>query len=553
MSTLRVDNIKSRTGSVLTVPETNTLAVTGIVSVTSSGSLQVAGNETIGGNQTVSGNQTITGNQLISGISTNTGVARFTGDVSIGGTLTYEDVTNVDSVGLITARNGINMSGGTATFAGAIDANGALDVDGQTDLDVLNVSDTATFSGTIDANGDVNLGNASSDTITIAGHVDSDIVPSGTTRDLGSSSAEWRNLFINGTAKVDTLTVDENAGVTGNLTVTGNTILNGNVDIGDATGDTITANGRFDSDLVPSSDNARDLGASGLEWKDLFLDGTANIDSLVADTANVSALTNGRVVYAGSSGVLQDSSNLTFNGSTLTANAFAGNGAALTNVNATTLDSIDSTHFVRSNNSDDLTGATYNFSGSTGEKIKLSGTSDPFIRWQENTTDKAYIEWTSSLASLRIKNTADSSTLLIRDDLSFSTDGSTYYSVIHANNVGSGQALSNKDVHAAKFVGRLENLTTSNKTSSYTTVKADAGTMIRTNSGVTIGNSIYAAGDIISIYNNSGSDITIYQSSTTLRKVGTSDTGNITLALRGLMTVTCVSSNEFVCSGGGMS
>ena len=36
-----------------------------------------------------------------------TGVTTFTGDVSIGGTLTYEDVTNIDSVGLITAREGI--------------------------------------------------------------------------------------------------------------------------------------------------------------------------------------------------------------------------------------------------------------------------------------------------------------------------------------------------------------------------------------------------------------------------------------------------------------
>ena len=34
-----------------------------------------------------------------------TGVATFAGDVSIGGTLTYEDVTNIDSVGLITARD----------------------------------------------------------------------------------------------------------------------------------------------------------------------------------------------------------------------------------------------------------------------------------------------------------------------------------------------------------------------------------------------------------------------------------------------------------------
>ena len=34
------------------------------------------------------------------------------GNVSVGGTLTYQDVTNVDSVGLITARSGINVTGG---------------------------------------------------------------------------------------------------------------------------------------------------------------------------------------------------------------------------------------------------------------------------------------------------------------------------------------------------------------------------------------------------------------------------------------------------------
>ena len=38
--------------------------------------------------------------------------ADYSGDVSIGGTLTYEDVTNIDSVGLITARSGINVTGG---------------------------------------------------------------------------------------------------------------------------------------------------------------------------------------------------------------------------------------------------------------------------------------------------------------------------------------------------------------------------------------------------------------------------------------------------------
>ena len=36
----------------------------------------------------------------------------YSGNVSIAGTLTYEDVTNVDSVGLITARDGITVSSG---------------------------------------------------------------------------------------------------------------------------------------------------------------------------------------------------------------------------------------------------------------------------------------------------------------------------------------------------------------------------------------------------------------------------------------------------------
>ena len=37
------------------------------------------------------------------------GASTFSGNVTIGGTLTYEDVTNVDSVGVITARLGIRL------------------------------------------------------------------------------------------------------------------------------------------------------------------------------------------------------------------------------------------------------------------------------------------------------------------------------------------------------------------------------------------------------------------------------------------------------------
>jgi len=59
--------------------------------------------------------------------------ASFGGNVSIGGTLTYEDVSNIDSVGIITARDGI-------------DCNGDIDVDGHTNLDNVSVAGVTTFS-----------------------------------------------------------------------------------------------------------------------------------------------------------------------------------------------------------------------------------------------------------------------------------------------------------------------------------------------------------------------------------------------------------------------
>ena len=61
-----------------------------------------------------------------------TGVAAtFTGNVSVGGVLTYEDVTNIDSVGLITARTGIKVLAGGINAVGVVtatsfDGSGAL-------------------------------------------------------------------------------------------------------------------------------------------------------------------------------------------------------------------------------------------------------------------------------------------------------------------------------------------------------------------------------------------------------------------------------------------
>ncbi len=52
------------------------------------------------------------------------------GNVSIGGTLTYEDVTNVDAVGVVTARTGIKVLAGGANVVGVVTATDFKKADG---------------------------------------------------------------------------------------------------------------------------------------------------------------------------------------------------------------------------------------------------------------------------------------------------------------------------------------------------------------------------------------------------------------------------------------
>ena len=68
----------------------------------------------------------LSGNIVASACTFTTG--NFTGNVTIGGTLTYEDVTNVDALGIITARAGVNVSGGELLVGSNILASGTAGV-----------------------------------------------------------------------------------------------------------------------------------------------------------------------------------------------------------------------------------------------------------------------------------------------------------------------------------------------------------------------------------------------------------------------------------------
>ena len=80
------------------------------------GGLDIAGVSTLAGitkvTNTTASTSTSTGALVVSGGVGIAGSLHVGENVSVGGTLTYEDVTNIDSVGLITARAGVNISGG---------------------------------------------------------------------------------------------------------------------------------------------------------------------------------------------------------------------------------------------------------------------------------------------------------------------------------------------------------------------------------------------------------------------------------------------------------
>ena len=66
--------------------------------------------------------------------------ATFSGNVSVGGTLTYEDVTNIDSVGIVTARTGIKVLAGDIVVGTALTIN-------QTGINAVGVVTATSFKG----------------------------------------------------------------------------------------------------------------------------------------------------------------------------------------------------------------------------------------------------------------------------------------------------------------------------------------------------------------------------------------------------------------------
>jgi hypothetical protein len=160
--------------------------------------------------------------------------------------------------------------------------------------------------------------------------------------DLGSSSFEFKDLYIDGTANIDTLATSlivAEAGTAGAPSITTTGDVDNGLYFNAANQMSYTSGGVAqvtfkDGSIVPVTDNDIDLGASGAEFKDLYIDGTANIDSLVADTVDINGGTIDNTVIGATTPAAATFTNLTVStGSTINfSGATVSNGGTFTTV-----------------------------------------------------------------------------------------------------------------------------------------------------------------------------------------------------------------------------
>jgi cytoskeletal protein CcmA (bactofilin family) len=239
----------------------------------------------------------------------------------------------------VTNITGTTITGSNARITGDLSVEGAVYVTGDISGSDLNLTGNATIDGDIVLKGNINIGNQTTDLITFGGEVSSSILPqTHNAFDLGSPSLNWKNLHISGTAFVDTLQARQvnfsDLGILQDLSVSGNTFLGNG-------GDHLVVSGSIYNDQL-TNNRVVIVGVDGLIEDDanFTFDGTelsvgqgnftvqqgsgnvysaGTIDVYGESTfgsAIVQDLTSGRIVLAGTGGAIEDSANLTFDGTT---------------------------------------------------------------------------------------------------------------------------------------------------------------------------------------------------------------------------------------------
>jgi len=341
--------------------------------------LDIAMDGDVSTNGTITADGTITGGSLTDGTATLSSGAlsgattgAFSSNVTVGGTLgvsgestlasaTVSDLTNnriviagasgalEDDANLTFDGTTFEVGGGYGATGldiamdGNISTNGTLTVDGTSTLGVVNVSDLASLDGGIDVDGAFTVadttGNVSTSGTLTAGNTDVGTLDASGLASLdGGIDVDGAFTVANTTGNVST---SGTLGVTGTSTLgvinaSGLASLDGGIDVdgaftvADTTGN-VSTSGTLG---VTGTSTLGVINASGLASLDGGIDvdgaftvadtsgnvattGTLSAGETTLSSATVSDLTSGRVVLAGTSGAIEDSGNLTFDGSTL--------------------------------------------------------------------------------------------------------------------------------------------------------------------------------------------------------------------------------------------
>jgi len=466
----------------------------------------------------------------------------------------------------------------------------------------LEVDGDITFRAGAGSGGTLTFGDLNTDNIVFNAELTSSIVPDSTANySLGSSSKQWNNLYIDGTASIDTLSVDENSTFTGHLQVDSGDIrvpsTTTTVDLFDDYATTVEAFG---------AGTAIRLGATTgtLTLRNPTIVGSETTQALfntVATTVNAfgaAETINMGVSLSGSGGnsnfnILSDdvvcSGDLNVNGGELLSseNTFnllianndirIGNASGSGSITANTKLNI-------SNNLDFTASTSYIYIADNSQNAlrirKIGGTQD-WMQFRTDTGNERVVVWkdlyvVGNLDVSGSNTVIDTTTLTVEDkniELGASAapsdttaDGggitlkaTTDKTITYSNSSGVWESNIGFTVTGtiSDSIGPLRRLGVNSQSGAYTLVATDAGKAVTqsTNSaGVTVPNSVFSAGDMITIINDTGTNINITQGTgVTMYNTADAATGTRTLAQRGAATLLFTSASVAYISGSGLS
>jgi len=428
-----------------------------------------------------------------------TGVSTFSGDVSIGGTLTYEDVTNIDSVGIITARSDISIADKIIHTG---DTNTAIRFPA---ADTFTVETAGSERLRIKSDGKFgfNTINPPRDYCFMSGQSDTNIQITNNTTGVDDSAGAliqqdgndlyiWNkeNSFMSlGTNATERLRIDSN----------------GNVNFG-----------AVKAVALPSGTGIQVYNSSSPRIK------------LVNDTTGNASGDGSYLYVSGSDFIIENKENANLRLYT----------------NATERLRITSAGLVRVPDNG-------KFTAGAGDDLEIyhDGT-DNFIK--SNTALKIQAAGSNSY-TIHVSARTDKETIIC-----YNNTNAPYVELYYNNSKKFETTSAGVTVTGtvSDSLGPVRRLPTNTQSGNYTLVASDLGKMVvRTGGNITISDiGTAAAGDMITIMNNASSSMTIISSSFTLYNTADgATTSPKTLAARGVATLVFIATNVAYISGGGIS